>query len=78
MVEITKECALMIQPMVRYLYTSGITSICPYQNRIHCADEFFIKAFPEYKVREYNDEYEEAYVKEDGVEWFCLIEKGEK
>ena len=75
MVEITKECVLAIQPMVRYLWKEGVIHIDGCSNEIHCTNTFFFKAFKEFKLKERSDEYVTAFHDEDGIRWFCLIPK---
>lgn len=75
MVEITKECALAIQSMVRYLYKNGIISIHGHNNEIHCTNEFFFATFKQYESKDTSGEYTEVFHDEDGIRWFCLIHK---
>lgn len=77
MVEITKECALAIQSMVRHLYKEGVISIHGNNNAIHCTNEFFFSAFAGrmYQTTDCGEEYTEVYIEEDGIRWFCLIGK---
>lgn len=79
MVEITKECALAIQSMVRYLYKEGVISIHGNDNQIHCTNGFFFAAFKDkaYQTKDCGEEYTEVYIEEDGIHWFCLIRKEE-
>lgn len=81
MVDITLACAEAIQPMVKYLYKEGIICIHGNDNEIHCTREFFFSAFKDYKTKDnrYETDYVEVYHEDDeGIHWFCLIEKEKK
>ena len=77
MVEISKECALAIQSMVRYLHKEGIISIHGHDNAIHCTNEFFFATFKDkmYQTKDCGEDYTEVFYEEDGIHWFCLIHK---
>lgn len=77
MVEITKECALAIQSMVRYLYKEGVISIHGHDNGIHCTNEFFFATFGDKTLQtaDSGETYTEVFYEEDGIHWFCLVRK---
>lgn len=80
MVEITKECALAIQSMVRFLYKEGVISIHGGDDKIHCTREFFFATFGDKMLQtaDCGEDYTEVFYIEDGIRWFCLIPKEAK